>query len=158
MTAYYLVLTDLVFFFLQLWRVNKVLQFRRARIKVSQVAGPALCLLVAATALLAVWTAISDFRWEREEIDELSGESIGRCTGSHTVALLVPVAIICVIPTVLTGIMAWKTSDVDDLYTESKWIFSLILVQLQVRLQIAARRSYPSQGTESLYIMYRLSL
>ena len=103
----------------------------------SQVAWPALFLIVAATIILASWTAISDFGWEREEIDDLSGESLGRCTGSHSVAFLVPVGIICVVPTMLTGIMAWKTSDVDDLYSESKWIFSLILVQLQVSVFVS---------------------
>ena len=104
-----------------------MLQFRRARIKVRQVVWPAAFLIVAATVILAVWTATSDFGWERGEIDELSGESLGRCKGCHSAAFLLPVGIICVIPTLLTGIMAWKTSDVDDLYSESKWIFSLIL-------------------------------
>lgn len=97
-----------------------------------QVAWPALFLIFAATAVLAAFTAVGDFNWERTEIDSVTGESIGRCRGDHTAAFLVPVGIICVIPTVLTGVMAWKTSDVDDVYSESKWIFTLILVQLQV--------------------------
>ena len=97
-----------------------------------QVAWPATFLIFAAAVVLAAFTVAGDFNWERTEIDPVTGESIGRCRGDHTAAFLVPVGIICVIPTVLTGVMAWKTSDVDDVYSESKWIFTLILVQLQV--------------------------
>ncbi|CAB9500493.1 Gamma-aminobutyric acid (GABA) B receptor [Seminavis robusta] len=118
--------------FTKLWRVNKVLQFKRRQIKASQVMWPALSLFVIAVVLLSAWTATTDFGWVREEIDELSGESIGRCTGTNTAKLLIPVDLLVLIPVVLAGVMAWKTSDVDDMYSESKWIFSLILVQLQV--------------------------
>ena len=89
-------------------------------------------LLVATAVILAVWTAVGDFGWERYEIDDMSGESMGKCKGNYSIAFLVPVGVLCVIPTVLTGIMAWKTSDVDTVYSESKWIFALILVQIQV--------------------------
>lgn len=109
-----------------------MLQFKRTRIKVRQVVWPAIFLIVVATVILSVWTAMGEFGWEREQINDLTGETLGSCRGSRTSAFLVPVGIICVIPTMLTGIMAWKTSDVDDLYSESKWIFCLILVQLQV--------------------------
>jgi hypothetical protein len=36
------------------------------------------------------------------------------------------------IPIVLTGVMAWKTKDVDEAYSESSWIFTLILVQIEL--------------------------
>ena len=110
-----------------------MLQFKRTRIKVQQVLWPSLLLIACAVVILSVWTASGDFGWERREVDDLSGESIGRCRGEKTLYYLVPVGIICVIPTLLTGLMAKKTRDVDDLYSESKWIFSLILVQIQVR-------------------------
>lgn len=89
---------------------------------------------MAAVVILAVWTATTDFGWTREEIDELSGATIGRCRGTNAMAYLVPVDIIVLIAMVLAGVMAWKTSDVDDAYSEAKWIFALILVQLQVSL------------------------
>ena len=99
-----------------------------------QVVWPALFMIVSATVVLTAFTVVGDFHWERVEIDNVSGETIGRCRGDHTAAFLVPVGIICIIPTILTAIMAWKTNDVDDVYSESKWIFTLILVQLQVCL------------------------
>ena len=33
---------------------------------------------------------------------------------------------------ILTFVMAWKTKDVDDAFSEAKWIFAMIFVQLQV--------------------------
>ncbi|CAB9500494.1 Gamma-aminobutyric acid (GABA) B receptor [Seminavis robusta] len=134
-TPWLYILGDMIVYsalFTKLWRVNKVLQFKRARVKVRQVVWPGLFLVLAAIVLLSVWTAVDDFGWYRQEIDEVSGETIGRCIGTYTGAFLIPVGIICTIPTLLTCIMAWKTCDVDDMYSESKWIFSLVLVQIQV--------------------------
>jgi uncharacterized membrane protein len=45
---------------------------------------------------------------------------------------VVVLGIVMLIPSFLTGVMAWKTKDVDDTYSESSWIFYLIVVQLQV--------------------------
>jgi hypothetical protein len=42
--------------------------------------------------------------------------------------------IVVLIPTLLTLFMAWKTKDVDEAYSESKWIFALIILQLEVTL------------------------
>jgi hypothetical protein len=47
-------------------------------------------------------------------------------------ALVACIYVLLFIPTILTGIMAWKTSGVDDLYSESKWVLAFILVQFQV--------------------------
>ena len=93
---------------------------------------------MAAVVILSVWTATTDFGWQREEIDEMSGATIGRCKGTNAMAFLVPVDIIVLIAMVLAGVMAWKTSDVDDAYSEAKWIFALILVQLQVSLLLGS--------------------
>ena len=94
--------------FTKLWRVNKVLHFRNARVKVRHVMWPALLLIITAAVILAVWTAVSDFGWYRTETNALSGESIGRCQGSETLYYLIPVGVLCIIPTLLTAIMAYK--------------------------------------------------
>jgi hypothetical protein len=141
--------------------VNRVLQFRRRQIKVSQVVWPAALVIVAAVIILSVWSATGDYQWERYEIDSVSGESIGRCKGETTIYFLIPVLVLACIPPLLTCLMAYKTSDVDDMYrstgnlwcycgndkaiisfpslvcshlitSESKWIFTLVLVQIQV--------------------------
>lgn len=93
-----------------------MLQFKRRQIKISQVVWPAALVIVAAVIILSIWTATGDFGWERIEIDSLSGESIGQCKGDTTIYFLIPVLVLALIPTLLTCVMAHKTSDVDDLY------------------------------------------
>lgn len=94
---------------------------------------PAWLIELATIVLLSVWTIKTDYHWEREEIDNETGESMGSCTGTDVIAFFVPIAILVMIPTLLTGLMAWKTIDVDAAYSEAKWIFALMLVQCQAR-------------------------
>jgi hypothetical protein len=56
----------------------------------------------------------------------------GRCVPEASAAIVAPIYILHFIPAILTGILAWKTSGVDDLYSESKWVLAFILVQFQV--------------------------
>ena len=119
----------------QLWRVNRVLQFSRRKVNMAHVLWPAWLIEAAAITLLSIWTAKSSYQWERVELDE-TGESMGSCVGENEFKLLVPIGILVMVPTILTGIMAYKTIDVDATYSEAKWIFSLMLVQCQVRVAI----------------------
>ena len=112
----------------QLWRVNKVLQFSRRKISATAVAGPMVALLVATIVVLAAWTLYDPLSWVRVEVSEISGESIARCD-SDAMPIFVPLlAVLVFVPTLLTCIMAWKTKDVDETFTESAWIFTLILL------------------------------
>ena len=120
--------------FTKLWRVNKVLQFTRRKIKIRHVAWPMALLVLAALIILCLWTIIDPLRHSREEINDITGESIARCEGDYTFAFVGPLVVIMLIPTVLTGIMAYRTKDVDDSYTESWWIFVMIVVQVEVTL------------------------
>ena len=86
--------------------------------------------------MLSVWTAFGGYSWHRVVIDEISGDSIGMCHSDvhGSAAYLVVLFLVVFIPFILTGIMAWKTRDVDEQYSESKWIFVLIIAQLEVSL------------------------
>jgi hypothetical protein len=81
-------------------------------------------------------TAIAPLEWERVEIDGATGESIGRCNSEYFGAFIWPLALIMLVPTVLTGIMAWKTQDVDASYSDAFWVGVLIVVQIEVGLNI----------------------
>lgn len=118
--------------FTKLWRVNRVLQFSRRQVNLTHVMWPAFLIETAAVILLACWTATSDMKWERIEIDDGTGETIGKCVGGEESALWIPICLCVMIPSILTGVMAWKTIDVDAVYSEAKWIFTLMLVQCQV--------------------------
>jgi len=120
--------------FSKLWRVNRVLQFSRRRVGIRHVLWPSALLFAAAVLILSLWTALDSLQWERTFIDDSTGESIGRCKSENIAAFVTPLVVIMIIPTCLTAYMAWKTRDVDDAYSESIWIFVLVLVQLEVIL------------------------
>lgn len=91
-------------------------------------------LLCATIVVLSVWTIQAPLYWDRVEVDNFTGESIGQCV-SNSMTIFVPIlGVVMAIPTLLTCIMAWKTKDVDETFTESSWIFILIVDQIQVIL------------------------
>jgi 7 transmembrane sweet-taste receptor of 3 GCPR len=120
--------------FSKLWRINRVLQFSRRKIEVKHVAWPVAAVFGVALILLALWTGLDPMRWNRYELNVETGEMIGECSSDYLSAWLVPLVALMLIPTVLTLLMAWKTKDVDEAYTESKWIFIMVAVQLEVIL------------------------
>ena len=128
-TGYIIVYSAL---FTKLWRVNKVLQFARRKIDVSHVAGPMVVIFLVALLVLSLWTALDPLAWTRLEINNITDETIGQCNSEHFASFIIPLVLLMLIPTVVGAMMAWKTMDVDEAYAESKWIFTLILVQLEV--------------------------
>jgi 7 transmembrane sweet-taste receptor of 3 GCPR len=112
--------------------LRQVLQFTRRKISASAVAGPLVAMLFATVVILTAWTVHDPLAWTRTEANEVTGESFGQCD-SDSMQLYVPIlGVVMAIPTVLTCVMAWKTKDVDQSFTESSWIFTLIILQLQV--------------------------
>ena len=67
-------------------------------------------------------------------IDDTTGESIGQCGSDGPQILGTILIVIAIIPTVMTGFVAWKTRDIDEKYSESSWIFLLIMVQLEIMI------------------------
>ena len=118
--------------FTKLWRINKVLQFTRRKIEIKQVVGPMVGLVISAIVILILWTVLDPFKWTREEINDFTGESIGSCESKDTIAYVLPLIIVMLVPAILTAIMAHKTKDVDETYTESSWIFIMIILQMEV--------------------------
>lgn len=118
--------------FSKLWRVNKVLQFTRRKISAAAVAGPMAALLLATMVVLAAWTIHDPLVWTRTTINDYTGESIAQCNSDSSPIYIPLLAVVVAIPTVLTCVMAWKTKDVDETFTESSWIFTLIILQIQV--------------------------
>jgi hypothetical protein len=109
--------------FTKLWRVNKVLQFSRRRVLIRHVAVPMVIVVLAALLVLSLWSGLDPLWWDRVEINDATGESIGECTCStNFTPFVIPLIILVVIPAFSTAFMAWKTIDVDDQYAESKWI------------------------------------
>jgi uncharacterized membrane protein len=118
--------------FAKLWRVNKVLQFTRRKITVTQVLWPVAILFGASILVLGLWTGLDPLVWTRDVVDPYTGESVGYCQSDDLWAYAATLAVLMFIPTALTGIMAWKTKDVDALYSDSSWIFTLIVLQAEL--------------------------
>lgn len=121
--------------FSKLWRINKVLQFSRRKVEVRHVVAPFLVIIGLTVTVLLVWTVLHPFLWVREIVDPVSGASYGRCSsGEHTLVYMIVILTLMVITTVATGMMAWKTKDIDERFAEAKWIFYTIFVQIQLLL------------------------
>jgi hypothetical protein len=120
--------------FSKLWRINRVLQFVRRKVDIAHVAWPSAILVAMALLVLGLWTGLDPLRWNRHEINIITGESIGECSSENSAAFIAPLAVIVMIPTLLTFYMALKTKDIDDAFSESRWIFVMVLIQLEVLL------------------------
>jgi gamma-aminobutyric acid type B receptor len=136
--------------FSKLWRINRVLQLRRQAIMIKQVVWPSLVLLFIALLILGLWTGLDPMQWVREETNKVTGESIGQCQSDDMVAFVIPLITVMLIPTVLTAYMAWCTKDVDEEFSETRWIFIMVLVQCEVILfavpMIALLRDVSTDG------------
>ena len=69
--------------FTKLWRVDKVLQFRRRAVTISNVIKPLIAVMAIAIAILTAWTVVDPYHWSREVISELPAETYGRCTTNN---------------------------------------------------------------------------
>lgn len=122
----------------QLWRVNKVLQFARVKVKTWKIVVPMLVMFVASILVLVLWTAVESHDWVRHTIDELTGETYGNSGNmdeDDNWGWFMATILTSGFPVVMALVMAWKTKDVEDSFSESWWIFSLVFVQVQVSLQ-----------------------
>ena len=93
---------------------------------------PMAALLTASLLVLLLWTVLDPLVWYRNVVDDISGESFGSCQ-SDSIKIFGPLQVLVLSPpTFLTAWMAWKTKDVDQLYTESWWIFVMIATQVEI--------------------------
>jgi hypothetical protein len=117
--------------------VNKVLQFARVKIETWKILIPVVCLFLASLITLVCWTVLVDYGWTRGVVDDFTGESYGNCGSKDGEdrgwGLLAATLITAGLPVVCGLAMAWRTKDVEDSFSESWWIFSMVFVQLQVR-------------------------
>lgn len=118
--------------FSKLWRVHRVLQFSRRTIKIKHVVWPMAACMSSALVILTMWTIVDPMQWTYVTVDEETGEILGTCLTDKANVFLPPLVFITFVPAVLTQLMAWKTKDVDQAYSESFWILIMILVQAEV--------------------------
>jgi hypothetical protein len=101
-------------------------------VSIRSVAWPAALITLAAIGLLIAMQVRAPLNWVRTVTDEVTGESIGSCHSEHLERFIFTSAAMMLIPHVMVGLMAYRTMDVDEEFSESYWIFILIALQLEV--------------------------
>jgi hypothetical protein len=117
--------------FTKLWRVDKVLQFRRTAVTILNVMKPTLVLLFLTLAILVTWTIIDPYRWERRDVQQLPYETYGECTNEHFWAFFGPLVGLLFFAEALTFYFAWKTADVPEDFRDSAAVSYASFAQLQ---------------------------
>lgn len=117
--------------FTKLWRVDKVLQFSRQKVKIVQVIAPLVLLLLSGCTILSVWTALDRFVWERTMISEIPAESYGECTSDNWEIYFLVLAGLVVLAKSTTAGFAWKTADIPQDFSDASSVFYAISTHLQ---------------------------
>jgi len=125
--------------FSKIWRINKILTasrtFRRINVTHGDVLAPLLATLSMNFVLLLIWTLVDPPQWVRVDVTEF--ESYGICSTGEGVAstvivsLLLALNFLCV---VITNIQAYKTREVSDEFSESKYIALAMISIMQIFL------------------------
>lgn len=117
--------------FTKLWRVDKVLQFRRTKVTVLHVLGPLAVLLAATLIVLVTWTVYDPWSWERTIISEIPFETYGECGNEHFWAFFGPLMGLIVFAEGTSAFFAWKTSDLPEDFRESQSVLFTICTHIQ---------------------------
>lgn len=141
--------------FTKLWRVYRVLKFRQRTISAHIVAGQILVPLAVTTLILAVWTAIDPYTWEREWVSEAPTETYGRCqSGSMTTVFLVQLVFIIVYANTFTLLFAWRTkAGVPEDFQDNSAVIYIMAIHLQTWIlgAPAAVMSGTSMSANAIY-------
>ncbi|CAB9521351.1 Gamma-aminobutyric acid (GABA) B receptor [Seminavis robusta] len=118
--------------FSALWRLDRVLQFRRRnKVSVRQVLGPLLVLLGMTLILLTLWTVLDPWTWQREWIRRVPAETYGACTCDNVWAFFGPLMALIVVSEALAAFFAWRTSDVPEDFSDSRTVVLAICFHVQ---------------------------
>ncbi|CAB9503945.1 expressed unknown protein [Seminavis robusta] len=122
--------------FNKLWRANQYLRYNQNTFALWRALWPGTGVIIITLIFLIIFTVKAEFGWWRIEIDEVTGESVGACTSqSASLFYLIPALFVLKLATVTaTGVMAWRTIGLDDMYSDSKWVLAFMLTQTLVLL------------------------
>lgn len=117
--------------FTKLWRVDRVLQFRRTAVTILNVMKPTLALLFCTISILITWTIVDPWAWKRELISELPAETFGQCTCAKFWPFFGSLIGLLFCAEILTFYFAWKTADVPEDFRDSAAVMYASFAQLQ---------------------------
>jgi hypothetical protein len=118
--------------FTKLWRLDRVLQFRkRSAVTARRACVPLLFFLFVTISILIVQTVLDPWTWERTTISEIPAESYGKCTNQRFWAYFGPLIGILFTAELLTMVFAWKTADVPEDFRDSGAVMYACFAHLQ---------------------------
>ena len=91
-------------------------------------------LFAVAVIVLIAWTILDGEQWDRDIVNEVTGESYGKCSAKGPVSLIMVMMCIAFLQMILALVAAWRTRDVEDSFSESSWIFGLTFFNVQLWL------------------------
>lgn len=118
------------------WRVDLLIRRKSHHIEMWRMAWPSALFSGFIVANMAHCMVSTDYGWYRVVVDEVSGASVGSCDTSDG---YVPwsyylLHVTLMLPIFHAARVAYKTLEIDELYSESKWVLVFILLQFQVFL------------------------
>lgn len=135
MTAWFFFVGHIVMLsamFTKLWRIDKVVQFRRNnKVTVRNVLGPLVAVLVAMLAILVAWTVLDPWTWERVIVSELPYETYGECGNDRLCVFIGPLMGLLIFAEGASAFFAWKTADMPDDLNDSGSMVLAIGTHLQ---------------------------
>jgi 7 transmembrane sweet-taste receptor of 3 GCPR len=122
--------------FCKLWRLSKLLNFRRISVNVKQVLWPYITFIGCSLVVLTTWQVIDPLVWQREVISEPGAPYVtfGECTSIHYSKTPFIIALGCLIflSVATTAVFSWKLRNVPSEFAESRWIFACICLHIQM--------------------------
>ena len=107
------------------------MQAAKRRVTYLQAMWPCALILIVTLLVLIIWTAVDPWKWERDYIDLLPPERLGKCTSDHFAGFFWTLTSILMFCTVSTLVMAWKTQTIAQNLSDASTVFYLILTQVQ---------------------------
>jgi len=117
--------------FCKLWRINKVMQFRRRKVTIRAASTPIIVMLVIALVILISWTAVDPYIWQRSLVYVYPLETYGQCTCDNFWAWFGPLIALIVFSTIMVIIYAQKSLDISEEFADSRSILFAVFTQLQ---------------------------
>ena len=115
----------------KLWRINKVMQFRRQTVTIQKASIPIVVVLVLALIVLICWSAIDPWVWKRVFVQDYPLETYGHCTCDNFWAFFGPLIALVVAVDIIVTYFCWKSLDIAEELGDSRAIFFTLFTQLQ---------------------------
>lgn len=131
-TPWFFFLGQVVLFsamFTKLYRLDRVLQFRRRTVGIKDVMLPLVMLTIFTLVILFTWTIVDPWKWVREEIS--ASETYGECQNDNFWHFFGPLMATMVTSQALTVWFAIKTTDVPGDLRESNAVLLAIATTIQ---------------------------